>query len=271
MSELLLPYALKLQIGCGAEPTLYHDLPTIIRKGKEAKVPYISLTTNGQLLGSGKVNLCELVDCGLNEITISLHGTHKETYENLMPGAEYEVFNSLVRQIAEINSKSHRLTVRVNFTVNSMNVEDLRDNRFFQLWDDTGCRPDIIQLRPVQNMGESDWQDFDLTPLKEKYDATIGNVVCKCKEKGIICIAPELSDLDTVDNCQGGITAMIEDITYCYVSPDTLYKADFNPDEDTFVSYHKRHHTIRRLLKSIIFGTKSRKRNASKKLNYSIK
>ena len=33
MAEKLFPKALKLQLGCGAEPTLYTDLPGIIRKG----------------------------------------------------------------------------------------------------------------------------------------------------------------------------------------------------------------------------------------------
>ncbi len=47
--------ALKLQIGCGAEPTLYPRLAEIIARGKNAGVPYISLITNGQLIASGKV------------------------------------------------------------------------------------------------------------------------------------------------------------------------------------------------------------------------
>ena len=48
---------LTLQIGCGAEPTLYSDLEGIVVQGRQRGFPYISLTTNGQLIASGKVDL----------------------------------------------------------------------------------------------------------------------------------------------------------------------------------------------------------------------
>lgn len=271
MKEVLLPRAAKLQIGCGAEPTLYNDLPAIVRMGKEAKVPYISLTTNGQLIASGKVNLKELLDAGLNEITISLHGTTQEIYEELMPGAKFSLFIELVRQLSEAKRDGYKFVIRVNFTINSLNLRNLKGNQFFQLWNDADCQPDIIQLRPVQNMGDSEWKDFDLTELKNSYDATVGNVEKLCKEKGIVCIAPTRAALDAVDNTQDGTSAVIEDISYCYVDPNSFYKADFDIDKDTFASYHKRKKTMSKLFKSAFLGAKSRNRNASKKLNYTVK
>ena len=42
--------ALRLQIGCGAEPTLFKHVTDIIKLGKEYKIPHISLITNGNLL-----------------------------------------------------------------------------------------------------------------------------------------------------------------------------------------------------------------------------
>jgi hypothetical protein len=33
--------ALKLQLGCGTEPTLYKNLPKLVSLGKAYKVPYI--------------------------------------------------------------------------------------------------------------------------------------------------------------------------------------------------------------------------------------
>ena len=64
-------------------------LAEIIARGKNAGVPYISLITNGQLIASGKVSLPDLVKAGLNEITLSMHGTRQETYEHLMTGAKF--------------------------------------------------------------------------------------------------------------------------------------------------------------------------------------
>lgn len=42
--------AIKLQIGCGAEPTLYRHLDSLVKRGRNAGIPYISLTTNGMLI-----------------------------------------------------------------------------------------------------------------------------------------------------------------------------------------------------------------------------
>jgi len=42
--------ALKLQIGCGAEPTLFKHNTTLIELAKHYKIPYISMVTNGNLL-----------------------------------------------------------------------------------------------------------------------------------------------------------------------------------------------------------------------------
>lgn len=271
MTELLLPRALKLQIGCGAEPTLYPGLCDIIKAGRRAGVPYISLTTNGQLIASGKVSLRELVDAGLDEITISLHGTDRDTYEELMPGARFELFENLLSQLADIRRSSAKPAIRVNFTVNSLNLANLYDNRFFDIWDKAGVNPDIIQLRPVQNLGDTKWSDFNLTPLIENFDATFGNVLRKCRERGITCIAPDPEALGKVDDVQDATSSMIEDLTYCYVSPDCFYKADFDSDNDTFESYHKRKGTARKILKSVFAGGASRRRHSSKKLNYKVK
>ena len=72
IAKSLFHRALKLQIGCGAEPTLHKDLVKIIALGKQHQVPYISLTTNGNLLT--KETLIVDVENGLDELTLSAHG-----------------------------------------------------------------------------------------------------------------------------------------------------------------------------------------------------
>ena len=71
--------ALKLQIGCGTEPTLYKELDYIVSLGKQYKVPYISLTTNANLLTEEKIE--NLLKAGLNEFTISLQYLLLEYHE----------------------------------------------------------------------------------------------------------------------------------------------------------------------------------------------
>lgn len=260
--------ALKLQIGCGAEPTLDPRLPSIIADGKKAGIPFISLTTNGQLIADGKVELGSLCQAGLNEITLSMHGTRSNTYNELMPGADFEKHRRFIGLLEEARRKYPSFSVRINFTVNSLNVYDLADSSFWDLWG-TSNGPDIVQLRPVQKIGDSEWTDFNLAPLRESYSRTIGKIVGECARRGITCIAPTREQIDEVGAPQSAISAAIEDVTYCFIGPDTFYKRDFMVD-DTFDTYHRRHKTIRRLLASI-FQSTSRKPRISKKLNYRIK
>lgn len=266
----LFPHALKLQIGCGAEPTLYGRLRDIVERGRRAGIPYISLVTNGQLIGSGKIDLMELAEAGLDELTLSMHGTRAETYEYLMPGARFDLLKALLDEVARVKGCFPGFKVRVNFTVNSLNIGDLEGSGFWDVWP-KGVQPNIVQLRPVQNLGDSSWTDFDLTPLKERYDATFGAIIAECSRRGIICIAPERDQLDTVATPQSATEAAIEDFTYCYVAPGSTYKQDFNLATDTFRSYHRRHHTGRRLLRKALCGGSGRDKNVSKKLNYTIK
>lgn len=257
--------ALKLQIGCGAEPTLYPDLESLVARGKRAGIPYIALTTNGQLIASGRVDLLKLAAAGLNEITLSAHGTRAETYEYLMPGADFANFEKLIGILAEVKAACPDFKIRLNFTINSFNINDL----FWRVWQ--GVQPDIVQLRPVQKLGETAWSDFDLTPLKAAYDRTIAHVSAECRRRSIVCMAPTLEQIDNVNSKQDGVYALMEDLTYCYISPGGCYGDDFNLEQDTYESYHRRMRTGRRLFRAIYMGHRAmRKSNVSKKLNYSI-
>lgn len=260
--------AVKLQIGCGAEPTLYPDLASLIRRGKNAGIPYISLTTNGQLIATGKVRLLHLVESGLDELTLSLHGTDAETYETLMTGARFENLLTLIRQIELIRGQYPDFRLRINFTFNSLNADGLKDNRFWKLWP-AAAMPDIIQLRPVQNLGESDWRDFDLSKIMDTYDETIGAIAAEAKHRGISCIAPSIHQLEAVATEQDPTASIIEEITYCTVDPSICYKTDFMPD-DTYETYHRRHRTGHLLFQAIFNPSAGRKSKRTKKLNYKV-
>lgn len=270
IGKAFFPHALKLQIGCGAEPTLFPGLLSLVESGRRAGVPYISLISNGQLIGSGKVDLPALAKAGLSELTISMHGTRKETYEYLMPGADFGLLGKLVGEIGKTKAACPGFKVRINFTVNSMNISDLEGNGFWKIWPE-GIQPDIVQLRPVQNLGDSSWTDFDPQPLKDRYDSTFAAVAAECRRRGIVCIMPDRHQIDEVATGQGGVEAVIEDFSYCYVSPQSVYKPDFDIETDSFRSYHRRHHTGRRLLRSVFSHLSGRDKRVTKKLNYTVR
>lgn len=273
LEKHVLPYAVKLQIGCGAEPTLYHNLSDLVKQGRRAGVPYISLTTNGQLVATGRVDIAELVENGLDEITLSMHGTKPQTYNTLMTGGDFEKFKMALSKIATVKTAfNNRPLLRINFTVNSFNIPDIQPDNFWQLWQDVGILPDVIQIRPVQNIGPSAWRDFDPSPIKEQYHNTIEPLIARCKELCITIIAPNLNDIDNVGTPRSAAEKLLEEITYCYVSPDGIYKSDFDITHGEDIHHYlSRKNSGIRIWKTIFHPKGDNSADVSKKLNYTIK
>lgn len=92
----------------------------------------------------------------------------------------------------------------------------------------------------------------------------------RMRHRGIVCISPTREQIKTVLAKQDSTAALIEDMTYVYVAPGVCYKEDFMCGKETYAEYHKRKHTVRRLLKNIVCSSASRDKRISKKLNYTI-
>lgn len=260
--------ALKLQIGCSAEPTLYKHLPKIVSLGRSWNIPYISITSNGQLLT--KDLLENLIKNGLNEVTLSMHGIQQTTYEYFMPGAKHDRLKELLSNLKEAKATHPNFKVRINYVMNQDNTKELCN--IWDLLDDTPI--DILQLRPIQRIGNSSYQQFDLKEVLNLYDDIIAPLIQQCKEKGIVCIAPDKNNIVAVDDYETNINSTIEDMTYYFVSPETCYKPDFDVNTDTVQRYHRRSKTVTRLIKRIFSkspdNTKILKKR-TKKQNYSIR
>ncbi|MDE6382832.1 MAG: radical SAM protein [Paramuribaculum sp.] len=260
----LMHHALKLQIGCGAEPTVDSRTASIIAAGRAAGVPYISVTTNGQLLTPELLR--QYIDAGLNEVTISLHGVTPSTYEALMPGATHSRFLQLIDTLREAKRCHPQLTVRVNFTVNADNVDELP---ILPGLFGTGL-VDILQLRPVQNLGHSDYTNFDLQPLVDKYETTFGLLRQRAIEAGITCLMPQRDQIILTAKEPGRLDILFEQLTYCYVGPHSSYAEGFALPGDTYSSYHKRNHTTRRILRALLMRNTPSQRHITRKLNYRL-
>lgn len=216
---------LKLQIGCGAEPTLHKDLVKIIALGKRYNVPYVSLTTNGK----------------------------------------FDLFRRLLADVAEIKKQHPQFKLRINYTINNDNLEELN-----RIWEVVGDELDILQLRPIQKIGESEYQDFDLTNIYARYDAILVPLIEECRRKHIICLAPDKQNIIVLEENDADDNS-IEKITYCYVSPQECWQDEFDYRTETFESYAAAHHMGRKLLWKV-FGRKARRKaDVTRKMNYNIK
>lgn len=258
IAEVIFKRALKLQIGCGTEPTLYKNLVKIVELGKAYNVPYISLTTNANLLTEEKIKA--LLAAGLNEFTISLHGVEKESYENFMKKGSYETFHKVFNIFKTMKDKFD-FKVRINYTFNKDNFYELES--FFDHFD--GRSFDILQIRPIQKLGNTEYSDFDLEPLRNDYPSLISKIRNNCKSNNITLLAseeiPNKSDVNT--------SSFIFDYTFCYISPNKFWKPDFNWKLESFNTFSKQIGWGRLLFKNI-FKSKSELKNLSNRLNYEI-
>lgn len=246
--------ALKLQIGCGAEPTLYKNVPRIIKRAKEKGVPYISITSNTLLLNEQSIK--DYLEAGLDEITISVHGVKKETYEYFMTNADFDRFNETLTLLSDAKN-SYNFKIRINYTINEDNLDELVD--FFKVFG--SIKIDILQLRPINNIGDSEYSNFSHSKITEKYDSILLKVKEEAISRGITCLIPNKKQAAIVGKGTNDHDA------YCYISSQYFWKKDFNIEEDTFESYSKRNKLGRLLFKKIFQTRKSIHKN---KLNYEI-
>ena len=250
--------ALKLQVGCGTEPTLYKKLPELIALGKKYNVPYISLTTNANLLTEEKIEA--LLKAGLNEFTISLHGVTKESYENFMGKADYEKFHAAFNAFKKLK-QFYDFKVRINYTFNKDNFHELEE--FFNHFD--GKSFDILQIRPIQKIGNTEYNDFDISSLEEDYTRIIKVITANCKTNNITLLAP--NSISKLSN--NNEASFIFDYTFCYVSPTSFWKEGFNWKEESFNEFSKKIGWSK-LLFSNIFKSKKQLKTTSNKLNYEV-
>lgn len=261
LSKAVLKRALKLQIGCGTEPTLYKNLDTVFEVAHQAKVPYISMTTNANLIEKEK--LAHWVKHGLNEITVSLHGVHKESYENFMGKGNFNRFLLSLQYITEVKKEFPNFKLRVNYTFNEDNFDELKD--FWKVFKNINI--DYLQIRPIDKIGNTEYNNFSLDKILPIYQETYQTINQEAIKNNTILIAPKLERL--IENKQS-VNSVIQPFTYCYISPTQFWHKDFNWKEETYDEYCKRTSWTVKMLK-LIFAKKSTITSLQNKtLNYDI-
>jgi len=257
--EVILKRALKLQIGCGTEPTLYKNLDQVIEKAAEYKVPHISMTTNANLIK--KDQLERWAANGLSEMTISLHGVQKDTYEYMMGKGDFHKFLNAMYAISEVKKK-YPITLRVNYTFNEDNFDELAS--FYDVFGDVDL--DILQIRPIINMGNTAYQNFSLEKIIPKYDAVHEQLKAESVERGVQFFAHNFKQLQNRSSAH----SVVKKYVYCYISPTYFYRNDFNWQTETYDDYAKRTNLSKRILKDVFASKETLQPFMDDKLNYTI-
>ncbi len=259
--------ALKLQIGCGAEPTLFKHNVKLIEIAKQHKVPYISMITNGNLLE--EEDIIGLSRAGLNEIILSMHGVYKETYEDLMDKGKYEKFHEILEFITREKKVNPNLRLRINYTFNKDNFYELKD--FFSLYGKYGI--DIIQLRPIDKIGETAYNEFSLKQIEKDYTKISGSMKEETVKRGITLLYPKSvmrNEQESLKVKTANDSSFLIPYTYFYVSPKYSWKDDFDWRTENFAAWKKRNNWNTTLLKNAFRSRKSLDDTNRNMLNYSV-
>ncbi|WP_169628016.1 radical SAM protein [Flavobacterium soli] len=260
--------ALKLQIGCAAEPTLFNHNKKLIEIAKRYKVPHISMVTNGNLLTNESI--VDYVNAGLNEFIISVHGVTKKTYENFMERGSFDLFHQTLALISEQKKSNPKLLLRINYTFNEDNFYELTD--LFTSYKDYAI--DVIQLRPIDKVGEGTvYNNYSLKKIEIDYKTISNKLKIEAEKSAITLIYPssisrneqQTSIVATANNSN-----YLMPFVFCYISPRFYWKEGFDYKNETFLEWKKRTGWNKVLFKNI-FTSKNKLGSMNRNiLNYSI-
>jgi len=116
----------------GGDPTLHPDLARIIKYAKKEGFAKVQVITNGRMFVYQKF-IKELIEAGLDEVTISFHSHIPEIYEKLTGikdsfGQAKQGLDNLLnaRQIA-----GNKLIINIDIVINKMNLPHLKQTIMF--------------------------------------------------------------------------------------------------------------------------------------------
>jgi MoaA/NifB/PqqE/SkfB family radical SAM enzyme len=244
IAALLFPRALLVVVGCGAEPTLYKDFPEIVRLAKQRAVPNVSMVTNAQLLTEQHIE--RLIDYGLDEIMVSVHGTTRETYERFMAGASFETLHSVLQTLRDVKSRRGSLfpRLRINYTANSENIDELA--ALFDVFG--GYDLSTLQIRPVMDLG-GQYRDPIGTAELAKFRAVTAALGREARARGVTFLA----NVDDPRYERPASSAVYQAVNRG-ISPGTVWREDFNWRNETYEDYCRRTRWIRKLISAAIAG-----------------
>lgn len=262
---------LRLQIGCALEPSIAFDESLLLlQEAKKAKISTVSMCTNGVLLSTQQLK--QLAEAGLTELILSCHGIHKESYEYFMRG-KFENFLLLIDRISEVKAEYPQMKLRINYTMNAENTAELSD--FYQVFGKV--RPDILQLRPVQDIGSKDYTNYDLQPIIDMFETVILPLAEECRKAGVQVLMPDIPNILNIVE-KGKLESYLDNVfqenSQVYISPDGCYRDDFQLSTDTYRSYSRSHNKIRSLIKALCMSKNKMIKLAemtTKSMNYQIK
>jgi len=259
IARIFFPHALQVVLGCGAEPTINNNFMLLLELAAKYKVPNIGLVTNGLLLREH--HLVRMNQIGVNEIILSAHGLKKDTYESFMTNGHFEQFTKLLDTITLLNKDGKSLKLRINYTANSDNLDDLK------LFKDYIEKYNIstIQVRPIMDIGGKYTKPINGEELKRYYHE-INSLKERCTSNMVTLLA-NTSDVSYQKANNDG--SLIESI-YTYISPKTIQELSLGTKVNSLSAYKKRTKWHKHLFSGLLSNKKSEDKFLKRSLKYDI-
>lgn len=113
-----------IKLSLRGEPLLHPKLPEMVAYAKSKGILDVYFNTNATLLTASKFE--ELIDAGLDRISISFEGYEKETYEKFRVGARFDKVLNNVSSLREIREK--RKSDHPQIRVQTVLLDELKGN-----------------------------------------------------------------------------------------------------------------------------------------------
>jgi GTP 3',8-cyclase len=245
LAAMFFPKALLVVVGCGTEPTLYKSFTEIVQLAKDYKVPHVGFTTNGQLLKES--HLEHFVRAELDELTISVHGVERSTYETFMAKASYDRLHEVLTTLDKIKTRlsSSFPRLRINYTVNPSNLGEL--HRFYDTYGQYNIH--TLQVRPIIDFQGQFRELLRPTDVSE-YSRIITGLHAESKARNIILLA---NTTDPTYNSEDYSSVILQAV-HRRITPMEVWRPDFNWREETYTEFCKRIGWERYLLRAIVSG-----------------
>ncbi len=113
------------------EPLLNKDIVEMVKYIKEKTRALVNLNTNAQLLDSKVAE--ELLDAGLDVLTVSIDGATKESYEKIRKGLKFEKVVGNIEEFIKLRDKG-RYDTKVNLFFVRMKDNEDEERNFLKKW-----------------------------------------------------------------------------------------------------------------------------------------
>lgn len=192
LAKDIFPLTRILYLSCGAEPFLTKGFEKYIQIAGQYRIPYTGYITNGLLFTEDII--LSGVENRISEITISIDGASKQTYEYIRQGGNFDQLISklqLYRDTVERIKKPLPL-LRFNYTVTRTNHQEMP--LLMDLAAEFGVS--TVKFRIYEDWGGSfDFKEESLLGYERSFNEGLAEAKLRAHKAGINIIAPKEFEL----------------------------------------------------------------------------